>query len=69
MQYQFQEKGYTAVDNFKRERENKEAKSWEELKSVIQETSDRVLGKHTFEPRKPWISHEIGKKHLVKQGL
>ncbi|XP_050439147.1 craniofacial development protein 2-like [Adelges cooleyi] len=58
-------KSSTTVDIFKKVLENKEAKSWEELKSVIKETSDRVLGKNTLQPRKPWMSQDI--LELIKE--
>lgn len=58
-------KNSTTVDIFKRGLENKETKSWEELKSVIQETSDRVLGKSTLELRKLWMSQDI--LELIKE--
>jgi len=67
-------KSSTTNNVFKRKLENKEAKSWEELKSVIQETSDRVLGKNTLESKKTLDvtrrtrTHQ-GQKFLAKQRL
>lgn len=54
------------VDNFKRKLEFKEAKSWEDLKLTIKDTSDKVIGKYSFEPRKLWMTQEI--LSLLKKG-
>uniref|UniRef100_A0A8D8U352 Craniofacial development protein 2 n=1 Tax=Cacopsylla melanoneura TaxID=428564 RepID=A0A8D8U352_9HEMI len=36
-----------------------EENTWGRIKNNMKETGDKVLGKHTFHPRKPWITEEI----------
>lgn len=39
--------------------EDREPTSWETMKINIKETSDKVLGKQKYEPRKPWMTEKI----------
>lgn len=47
----------------------KEPRTWEEIKTILKELSDKVLGKHKFEPRKPWMTQNILEMINERNGL
>lgn len=45
--------------------EDKKAQTWEEIKECMKQTGDEILGKHIYQPRKPWMTENI--LEMIKQ--